>query len=86
MIVDIIEQESTNFLSIGDEFKQDKTFKKEEPKIEKNKREKALEDKIDRLENLVLKLLEDKSSRKKKSSKKKRETSSSEASSEDSDL
>ena len=44
--------------------------------------EKALEAKIDRLENLVLKLLEDKRS----SKKKKRETSSSEASSEDSDL
>jgi len=67
LIVDIIEQESTNFLSVGEEFKQDKTFKKEEPKIEKNEREKALEDKIDRLENLVLKILEDKSSRKKKS-------------------
>ncbi|CBY23654.1 unnamed protein product [Oikopleura dioica] len=65
--MDIIEQESTNFLSVGEEFKQDKTFKKEEPKIEKNEREKALEDKIDRLENLVLKILEDKSSRKKKS-------------------
>ncbi|CAG5110149.1 Oidioi.mRNA.OKI2018_I69.chr2.g4580.t1.cds [Oikopleura dioica] len=55
-------------------------------KEEKSDREKALEDKIDRLENLVLKLLEDKTKSKKKSKKRKEESSSSEASSEDSDL
>jgi len=38
LIVDIIVQESTNFSSISDEFKQDKTVVKEEAKIEKNQK------------------------------------------------